>query len=79
MCHMERSDNEYSRLAHSKVATRLMYLGSKDLLMATGVQGGTFGYSNYTWIWDVQSDKIVWEWKEPNSNVDVMVADCGHQ
>ncbi|GLJ38904.1 hypothetical protein SUGI_0793050 [Cryptomeria japonica] len=64
---------ENGRSAHSKVATKLLYLGSKDLLMATGVHGGTFGYSSYIRLWDVRADKIVWEWKEPNSNADPRV------
>ncbi|KAH9316529.1 hypothetical protein KI387_025156 [Taxus chinensis] len=70
---MKEIGRESGRSAHSKVATKLQYVGSKDLLMAVGVHGGTFGYSGYIRLWDVRADKIVWEWTEPNSNSDARV------
>lgn len=52
--------------AHTKCATKLQWLPEKQLLFVGSVQGGSFGFSGYMRLWDLRSDKIVWDWKEPN-------------
>lgn len=52
--------------AHLRAGTKLQWLHSKNLLLVGSVQGGSFGYAGYMRLWDVRSDKVVWDWKEPN-------------
>jgi len=52
--------------SHTKSATKLQWLPSKNLLFVGSVQGGSFGFSGYMRLWDLRADKIVWNWKEPN-------------
>jgi len=52
--------------AHTKSATKLQWLPSKNLLFVGSVQGGSFGFSGYMRLWDLRSNKTVWDWKEPN-------------
>lgn len=56
--------------AHSKVSTILQFVNSENLLMVGGVHGGTFGFSSYIRLFDMRTDKIVWDWTEPNANAD---------
>eukprot|EP00249_Psilotum_nudum_P017680 c26438_g1_i1 orf=319-1764(-) len=51
---------------HSKVATKLQWLPSYNLLMAIGIEGGAFGFSGYIRLWDLRQNNYIWEWKEPN-------------
>jgi hypothetical protein len=52
--------------AHAKASTKLQWLASKSLLLVASVQGGSFGYAGYMRLWDIRSEKLVWDWKEPN-------------
>jgi WD40 repeat protein len=51
---------------HSKAATKLQWLPEKNLLLVGAAHGGAFGYSGYIRLWDIRSDKIVWDWAEPH-------------
>lgn len=55
---------------HSKVATKIQWLPTYNWLMTVGIHGGAFGYSGYIRLWDLRQKKNVWEWKEPNAQVD---------
>lgn len=62
--------------AHTKAATHLQWLPGKSLLFVGSVQGGSFGFSGYMRLWDLRSDKIVWDWKEPNFQKLTQPQDC---
>ncbi|KAL3692310.1 hypothetical protein R1sor_005961 [Riccia sorocarpa] len=51
---------------HSKAATSLQWLPEKNLLLVGASHGGAFGYSGYIRLWDIRTDKQVWDWEEPN-------------
>lgn len=51
---------------HSKAATKLQWLPEKNLLLVGASHGGAFGYSGYIRLWDVRSEKTVWDWEEPH-------------
>ncbi|KAL2635511.1 hypothetical protein R1flu_006990 [Riccia fluitans] len=51
---------------HSKSATKLQWLPEKNLLLVGASHGGAFGYSGYIRLWDIRTDKQVWDWQEPN-------------
>ncbi|KAG6550733.1 hypothetical protein Mapa_007637 [Marchantia paleacea] len=51
---------------HSKAATSLQWLTGKNLLLVGASHGGAFGYSGYIRLWDIRTDKQVWDWEEPH-------------
>lgn len=63
---MREIGRQNGQAAHTKFATKLQWLPQKNLLFVGSVQGGSFGYSGYMRLWDLRSDKIIWDWKEPN-------------
>ncbi|KAH9324406.1 hypothetical protein KI387_004584 [Taxus chinensis] len=50
----------------SSPATKLEWIDSHNLLMSSNVNSGPFGYKSDLKLWDVKSQKIVWEYRESN-------------
>ncbi|GLJ50237.1 hypothetical protein SUGI_1069430 [Cryptomeria japonica] len=50
----------------SSPATKLEWIGSHNLLMYSSVSVGPFGYRSDVKLWDIRSQKIVWECRESN-------------
>ncbi|KAH7294498.1 hypothetical protein KP509_27G003500 [Ceratopteris richardii] len=53
--------------AHLKVATKLNWISTYNLLMTMGVHQSPLGSSGYIRMWDVRQKETVWEWREPNT------------
>ncbi|KAG8382215.1 hypothetical protein BUALT_Bualt05G0053500 [Buddleja alternifolia] len=45
-------------------STKLQWISSHNLLMASGSHSGPFGVSGNIKLWDIRSDNVVWEIKE---------------
>ncbi|XP_059068638.1 BTB/POZ domain-containing protein At5g41330-like [Cryptomeria japonica] len=50
----------------SSPATKLEWIGSHNLLMSSSASVGPFGYRSNVKLWDIRSQKIVWECRESN-------------
>ncbi|GLJ42468.1 hypothetical protein SUGI_0880120 [Cryptomeria japonica] len=52
--------------SESSPATKLEWIDSHNLLMSSNVSSGPFGYRSDVKLWDIRSQKIVWECRESN-------------
>eukprot|EP01018_Ginkgo_biloba_P041056 Gb_07324 [translate_table: standard] len=74
MGEMGRQVGMINSASYSMAATKLEWLSGHNLLLASAVNGGAFGYCGEMRLWDIRSGNYVWEWSESNSQRDE--SDC---